>query len=167
MNDIICFYIIFNWLIKKVFSINNKVIVFYFCSWKMISWRSFSISIVLNAKTKSLFTPWKLGSGICGQFGLCSFVYSFVTVSKLKIFNIIILIHLFSYFSCTRSLIIPYAYVSIESIDSSLLSSFELKAILLIFSVKTCPSLLNHCCVFNIGLLFLINYSLFFKNYLC
>ena len=52
-----------------------------------------------------------------------------------------------------RSVLITCAYVSIESIDYILLSSFELKAILLISSVKTlCLSLLNLCCVFNISL---------------
>ena len=57
-----------------------------------------------------------------------------------------------------KSLFIPYAYVSIESIDCILLSSSEPKAILLIFSVKTlCLSLLNFCCVFNISLLFFMN----------
>ena len=57
-----------------------------------------------------------------------------------------------------RYLLISCAYISIESIDCILLSSFELKAILLISSVKTlCLSLLNLCCVFNT--------SLFFMNY--
>ena len=58
----------------------------------------------------------------------------------------------------TRSLLVPYAYVSIESIDYILLSLFELKAILLISSVKTlCLSLLNLFCVFNINLLLFMN----------
>ena len=52
-------------------------------------------------------------------------------------------LHLFASFSFTRSLLDPYAYLSIESIDFFLLSPFELKAILLISSVKTlCLSLL-------------------------
>ena len=63
-------------------------------------------------------------------------------------------------FSLTRSLFVPYAYVSIKSTDCILLSSFELKAILLISSVKTlCLSLLNLRCVFNIDLLFLVNFQ--------
>ena len=63
-------------------------------------------------------------------------------------------------FSLTRSLFVPYAYVSIKSIDCILLSSFELKAILLISSVKTLYlSLLNLRCVFNIDLLFLMNFQ--------
>ena len=67
-----------------------------------------------------------------------------------------ILLHLISSFLHTRSLHFQYAYVSMESIDSFLLSSFELKATLLISSVKAgCLSLLNLCCVFNIILLFL------------
>ena len=68
------------------------------------------------------------------------------------------LLHLITSFSLTRSLLVPYAYVSIKSIDCILLLSFELKTILLPSSVKTLRySLLNLCCVFNIDLLFLIN----------
>ena len=56
-----------------------------------------------------------------------------------------------------RSVLITCAYVSIESIDYILLSSFELKAILLISLIKTlCLSLLNLCCVFNITFLFFV-----------
>ena len=66
-------------------------------------------------------------------------------------------------FSLTRSLLVPYAYVFTESIHYTLLSSFELKAILLNSSVKTlCLSLLNLCCVFNIDLLFLSIFLSFF-----
>ena len=66
--------------------------------------------------------------------------------------------HLISSFLIDRSLLVPYAYVSIESIDFILLSSFELKAILLISLVKIlCFSLLNHFCAFNINVFFLIN----------
>ena len=41
-----------------------------------------------------------------------------------------------SYFLLIRSLLVWYAYISIESIDCILSSSFELKAILLISTVK-------------------------------
>ena len=65
------------------------------------------------------------------------------------LYRFIILLHLISSFPFTRSLFVPYAYVSIASIDSILLSSYELKAILLISPVKTlCLALLNLCCVF-------------------
>ena len=68
-------------------------------------------------------------------------------------------------FSRTRPLLISYAYVSIKSVHRTLLSSFELKAVLLISSVKRlCLSLLNLRCVFNIGLLFLMNCFDFFKT---
>ena len=79
------------------------------------------------------------------------------------LYRFIILLHLISSFSFTRSLLVPYAYVSIESIDCILLSSFELKAILLISSVKTlCFSLLCIWCVCNISLLlFMISLWLF------
>ena len=77
------------------------------------------------------------------------------------LYHFIILLHLISSFSFTRSFLVPYAYVSVESVDCILLSSFELKAILLISSVKTlCLSLLNLCCVFDINLMFFMN-SLF------
>ena len=55
-------------------------------------------------------------------------------------------------------MLVPYTYASIESIDCILLSSFELKGIMSVSSVKTlCLSLLNLCCVFNISLLFFMN----------
>ena len=58
----------------------------------------------------------------------------------------------------TRSLLVPYVYVSIESIDCIILSSFELKAILSISPVKTLfLLLLNLCCVSYINLLFFMN----------
>ena len=51
-------------------------------------------------------------------------------------------------------MLVPYAYVSIDLIDCIILSSFEVKAILLNSSVKTlCLSFLNVCCVFNICLI--------------
>ena len=54
------------------------------------------------------------------------------------------LLHLISSFLLIRSFFVRYAQVSIESIDCILLSSFELKANLLIFSVKrSCLSPLN------------------------
>ena len=63
---------------------------------------------------------------------------------------------IFSFFRI-RSLLIPRAYVSIQSIDCILLSSFELKAVLLISLLKTLwLSLLNHCCVFNITFLYFV-----------
>ena len=80
------------------------------------------------------------------------FMFSFVTSSKLIIFlyRFIILLHLISSFSLTRSLLVLYAYVSVESIDCILLSSFELNSVLLISSVKTlCLCFLNLSCVFN------------------
>ena len=85
------------------------------------------------------------------------FLPSFVTSSKLIIFCIvIILLHLIFSFLLAISLLVLYTYVSIISIDCILLSSFELKTTLLISSVKTLYlSLLNLCCVFNIGLFFL------------
>ena len=81
------------------------------------------------------------------------------------LYHFIILLYLITSFSLTSSLLSPYAYVSIESIDCILLSIFELKAIMLISSVKTlCLSLFNLFCVFNIDLLFLMNCLQFFLD---
>ena len=88
------------------------------------------------------------------------FYVFFCNIIKVKYFlyRFIILLHLISSFSFTRSLLVPY-----KSTDCILLSSFELKSILLIFSVKSlCLSLLNPCCVFNINLLFFMNSLLSF-----
>ena len=75
----------------------------------------------------------------------------------------IILLHLISSrISSTRSLLVPYAYISIELIDSILLPSLALNAILLTSSVNTlCFSLLNHCCDF-----IYIYIYIYFMNYL-
>ena len=83
-------------------------------------------------------------SGIYSQLGLSSFMFSYVTSSKLIIFfyHFVILLHLISSFWLTRSVLVPYTFDSIESIDCIILSSFEFKAVLLIVSVKTfCLSL--------------------------
>ena len=71
---------------------------------------------------------------------LCCFIIFLLLVSSLPV---------------TRSLIVTYVYISIESIDCILLLSFELKAVLLISSVNTlCLLLLNLCCIFNIDFSF-------------
>ena len=72
------------------------------------------------------------------------------------LYRFIILLYLIYSLSLTKSLLVLYAYVSIKSIDWILLSSFELKAILLVSSAKTLYlSLLNLSCIFNINLFFL------------
>ena len=84
-------------------------------------------------------------------------LFCFVLKDKHFLYGFIILLHLIS-FLLTRSLLVPYAHISIESIDCILLSSFKIKAILLISSIKTfCFSLLNYCCGFNINLLLFMN----------
>ena len=105
--------------------------------------------------------------GICSHIGLCSFMFYFITSSKLIIFVSFYYIVTFNhFFSLSRPLLVPYAHVSVESIDCILLSSFELKTTLLISSVKTLYlSLLNLCCVFNIGLFFLWIFYYFFWDY--
>ena len=84
------------------------------------------------------------------------FFWDNIKVNQL-LYCFIILLHLVSSFLLTRSLLFRYVYVPIESIDWILLSSFELKANLLISSVKTCLSLLNLCCDFIISFLFFMN----------
>ena len=70
----------------------------------------------------------------------------------------IILLHLIPSFLLTRSLLVPYTWVYIESIDYILLLPLELWAILLISSVKTlCLSLVNLCRGFKINFLFFTN----------
>ena len=98
-----------------------------------------------------------------------SLFFFFCNIIKVNHFSylFIVLLHLISSFSLTRSVLVPYAYDSIESIDCILLSSFELKAILFISSVKTFfPSLL----ILAVFLVYLVFYELcmiFFKYYLC
>ena len=60
---------------------------------------------------------------------LCVFFCNIIKVNHF-LYYFIILLHLISSFLLTRSLLVPSAYISIESIDCILLSSFELKAIL-------------------------------------
>ena len=71
-------------------------------------------------------------SGICVQFRLCFFMFSFCKIIKVNHFLhcFIILLYLVSSLLLSRSLLIPYAYVPMESVDWILMLSFELKAIL-------------------------------------
>ena len=95
----------------------------------------------------------------------CFFFYNIINVNHF-LYRFIISLHLISSFSLTRSLLVPYAYIFIDSIDCILLSSFELNAFLLISSVKVLwLSLLNLCCVFKIDLLCLMNSSIFSVSY--
>ena len=93
------------------------------------------------------------------------FYISFCKIIKFNhfLYRFITLLHLISSFSLTRSLLVPYVYVFIESIDCILLSSFKAKEILLMFSVKAiCLSLLNSCCVFKIDILSLMSFFMIF-----
>ena len=95
---------------------------------------------------------------------LLCFLFHIIKVNQF-LYRYIILLNLVSSFSLTKSLLVPYAFFSIESFDCILKSSFEIKAILLISLVKTlCLSFLIFCCVFNISLLFLTNYLWFFNT---
>ena len=95
----------------------------------------------------------------------CFFLYNIIKVNHF-LYCFIIFLHIISSFSLTRTLFVPYTYVSLKSIDHILLPLFELKEILLISSVKTlCLSNLNLCFVFNINLWFFMNsfYEIFFS----
>ena len=95
---------------------------------------------------------------------LLCFLFHIIKVNQF-LYRYIILLNLVSSFSLTKSLLVPYAFFSIESFDCILKSSFEIKAILLISLVKTlCLSFLIFCCVFIISLLFLTNYLWFFNT---
>ena len=116
--------------------------------------------LVFQIQSLQIFYEWSV---ICGQFWLF-FMFSFVPWSKLIILLFYYVVMLLSSFSITRPLLVSKTYVSIESIDYILLSSFELKIISLISLVKILWfSLLNLCCIFNFNLLlFLMNcYDLF------
>ena len=89
------------------------------------------------------------------------FFYNIIKVNYF-LYCFIIFLHLISSFSCTTSSLVAYGCVSIESIDCILLSSFKLKAIVLISSVKALCLSLSLCCVFNIDLLFFMNSLRFF-----
>ena len=83
LNVFICFYITFNWLIKTFFSIDHIIIVFSICSWKIIS----QVSLALNGKTKSLFTPWKLESIKKSKYGFWPFSGS---ISEWYLFQLVV-----------------------------------------------------------------------------
>ena len=92
------------------------------------------------------------------------FICDIIKVKHSDIVFIILSCLIFSFLHI-RSLVFPHAYVSIELIDCILLSSFELKAILLISSVKTlCLSALNLCFVFNIRLFLINSFSSSLRN---
>ena len=89
------------------------------------------------------------------------FYFLFFNIIKVNQF-FIILLHLISCFSFSRSFLVPHAHVTIESIDCIFLSSSEIKAILLISSVKALYlSRLNLYCDCNINLLFFYDFFMF------
>ena len=94
------------------------------------------------------------------------YVFCFFFYNIIKFNHFIILLHLISSLSLTKYLFVAYAYrISIELIDCILLSSLELKGVLLISLVKTlCRSLLNFCCIFNIDLLIINFFSYIYIN---
>ena len=92
----------------------------------------------------------------------------FLLFSLIKAYNFlycfIILLLLISSFLNTRSLLVLYAYISTELIDCIQLPSFELTAISLISSLKTCLSIRNVCCIFNISVLYFMNIFMIFSK---
>ena len=101
-------------------------------------------------------------SEIPGQFGLCYFMFYFVTSSKLITFGLLYYIVTFSFFLFCALFLYFFLcpYNSIKSVDCILLSSLLLNAILLTSSVnRLCFLLLFLCCDFKIN-------RLFFRNFL-
>ena len=93
------------------------------------------------------------------DYALLCLLFNIIKVEHFYIVFYYFFLHLISSFLYAKSLLVSYAYVSVDSIDCNLLSSFELKVIFLISSVKTlCLSFLNLYCIFNIILLFFTNY---------
>ena len=45
-------------MIQKILPINQNIIIFYFYSWEIISFVTFSLFFVFKWKKKSLFIPW-------------------------------------------------------------------------------------------------------------
>ena len=79
-------------------------------------------------------------SGICGQFKLCYFIFSFTTLLKLIIFVFFYYaVNLISSFSVTRSLLVPYTYVSIKSIDCFFYHHLKLNQLIDFFSKNIMP----------------------------
>ena len=57
-------FIVIYWLIKKPFSINHNIVVFYFYVWTIISFTTYSLCIIFKWSKnphhlKFLFIPWK------------------------------------------------------------------------------------------------------------
>ena len=90
------------------------------------------------------------------------FFYNKIKVSHCCI--VLLVTPLISSFLCIISSFVPYAYVSIESIDFILLSLLALTAILSTSSANTsCFLLLNVCCDFDINLFFYKLFMIFSK----
>ena len=88
--------------------------------------------------------------------------FYFCIVIQVNYFYIVLLYCCFKFLH-SRSLLVPYAYVSIEPIDCILLSSLALNVILFTSSGNILrSSLLNLCGNFSINLLFFMN-SLWFR----
>ena len=115
---------------------------------------------IQNLQLLNILYRW---SGFCGQFWLCSFMFSFAIPSKVIIFVFFHYIFAFSFFFFyILGLFLFHIDVSIESSDCILSSSLALSAILITSSVNTlCLSLLNFCSVFNINLLFFFCFFFF------
>ena len=101
--------------------------------------------------------------GISGQFGLFLYVFFYKIINSNYFCTVLFYCYIYYYIATS---LLFYVYVSIKSIDYILLSSFELKAILLVSSMKTMSlSLLSLCCIFNIDLLFLYKcFDTFYVN---
>ena len=102
--------------------------------------------------------------GICDQFRLCSFMLSFITLSKLIVFVLFYCISIFvSSFLHNLHLLVLYANISVELIDCIFFLPLGLDATLLSCSLYAFYlSLLNLSCDFNINFLLFISSLHFF-----
>ena len=122
-----------------------------------------SDALILPSLEPQIFHILYGSSVLFGQFGFF-LMFSLIISSNWIIFVLAsYVLHLFFYFLHARSLIVPYACVSIKSIDYIHLSLLPVNAILWTFFVDTlCFFLFNLCCDFNIISLFSMN-SLWFS----
>ena len=130
-----------NWYIASCASLVSKYIL-SISGWWLIALSNGFVFPDPESPIINILYGWSV---ICGQFGLCYFIFSLVISSRIISFVFLNYIVTFNFFFFTYwSLFVPYAHVSIQSIDWVLLSSITPNEILLTSLVKTlCFSLLN------------------------
>ena len=123
-NPVLSFVLIENWYFASYGSLAYKYILSVCGCWFIRLNNEFVFPdpepLIIN-----ILYGW---SWISGQSRLFSVVFFFYNIKVNHfLYHFIILLHLISSLSLTKSLLFPYTYVSIESIDWLVLSSFELE----------------------------------------